>query len=110
MKPRWETKTFPKDYADKLSLLVSGREQDKSKSTLFIYADAAIYAGRLKAGIATEQAVSDKAYILVSKGSVEINGNKLGPRDGAEAEGEKVLKIKAVDDTELLIIDIGKFN
>jgi len=105
VKPRWETKGFPKEFSDKLSLLVSGREQDKS--ALFIYADAAIYGGRLKKGVTTELAVGDKAYILASKGSVEVNGTVLNTRDGAEVVNEKSLNIKAIDDSEVLVIDVG---
>ncbi len=107
VKPRWEARTFPKDFSDKLTLLVSGRAEDKDKSALFIYADAAIYGGRLKKGTKTELAFGDKAYVLASKGSVEINGTSLNERDGAEVEGEKLLAIKAVDDCEVLVIDVG---
>lgn len=105
--PRWETKTFPKNFTSELTLLVSGRERDKGKSALFIYADAAIYGGRLKNGVVTELEISDKAYVLASKGNIEINGKTMNERDGAEVENEKIIKIKAIDDSELLVIDIG---
>lgn len=104
--PRWDTKTFPKDFSTSLQLLVSGREEDKE--ALFIYACASIYGGRLKKGAEIAHQVSDKAYILASTGSFEVNGQKLNERDGAEAVDEKTLNIKAIDDCEILVIDIGK--
>lgn len=110
VKPRWEIKSFPKDYSDNLSLLVSGRKADKDKGALFIHQDAAIYAGRLKAGKETRLTVSNEAYIVSSTGRFEVNGKTLNERDGAEATDEKILTIKAIDDSELLVIDVGTTN
>lgn len=107
VKPRWETKQFPKEFAQTLSLLVSGYPEDKDKSALFIYADARIFGGRLKKGTATELKTNGQAYVLTSKGKVEINGTLLNERDGAEVTDEKTLNIKAVDDSEVLVIDVS---
>ena len=110
VKPRWETKAFPKDFAANLSLLVSGREQDKESGALFIYQDAAIYGGRLKAGAEIKQEISDKTYILASKGKFTVNGVQMNERDGAEVTDAKLLDIKADADYEILVIDVGNYN
>ena len=109
VEPRWEAREFPKQAAkNSLPLLVSGRESDKDKNALFIHQDAAIYGGIIEAGNEVNLNISDKAYILVSRGSVLINGTSLNERDGAEVENENRLQIKANGAiAEVLVIDVG---
>jgi len=40
-----------------------------------------------------------------SEGSVEVNGVRIGARDGAAITDENVLKIKALEDTEIVLVD-----
>ena len=108
VKPCWATKTFPKEFVkDELQLLVSGRERDKGKDALPIYQDAAIYGGKIKAGGEINIKVSDMAYIVSSTGRFTANGTEINERDGAEVTDESELKIKALEDSELLVIDVG---
>lgn len=109
VKPRWDAKTFPKDFASEaLPLLVSGLKRDEGKGALFIYADAAIYGGRVKQGTEINMDISGDAYILSSKGSFAVNGSTLNNRDGAEVAGENNLKIRAESDSEIIIIELTK--
>ena len=104
--PYWEAREFPKDYAVELKLLVSGRPEDKDKGALFIYQDAAIWGGNLKAGQALEQAIKHQAYVLVSKGEITLNGKAMKEGDGAEVTGENTLKISAKTEAQVLVIDV----
>lgn len=107
VEPRWDAKEFPKTAQNELQLLVSGRKSDEGKGALFINQDAAIYGGKIEAGKTVNLSVGSKAYILVSKGEVTVNGTKLGERDGAEVENENHLQIKAGGGlAEVLVIDI----
>lgn len=105
VQPRWDARQFPKEQGS-LQMLVSGREEDQKHKPLFIYADAAIYGGNIKAGDGVEQSIKHNAYILASKGSFEVNGTKMNKGDGAEVTSEKGLKIKALDDAEIIVIDV----
>jgi redox-sensitive bicupin YhaK (pirin superfamily) len=108
VKPRWEQAKFPKDYVNgQLPLLVSGDKEDKSKGALFIHSDAKIYGGKIRKGTELRQAVRQGAYIVVSQGAVEVNGTPLSKGDGAEAVNENELVIRATDDAEALVIDVG---
>ncbi len=105
VEPRWEAKEFPKEaIAEQLSLLVSGDIADKESGALFIYQDAKIYGGKIKQGTTIKQPIKDKAYILASLGSLEINNNKMHEGDGAEIVDENLLTINTVTDAEILVI------
>lgn len=108
VKPRWEAAQFPAQaVTDALPLLVSGRKADAGKGALFIHSDAAVYGGRLAAGAAITHALSGDAYLVMSRGSAEINGLRLDEGDGAEVTGEASLNIRASQDAELLVIEVG---
>jgi redox-sensitive bicupin YhaK (pirin superfamily) len=38
-------------------------------------------------------------------GSIEVNGVRIGTRDGAAITDEKVLKVKALEDAEVVLVD-----
>lgn len=107
VKPRWDAMQFPKEIVkDKLPLLVSGREEDKDSGALFIHQDAAIYGGRLSGGSNVIQTIKYQAYILVSEGEISIDGKTLKKGDGAEITAVTEFEIKAISDTEVLVIDV----
>jgi len=47
VKPRWETRVFPKQSQNQLIPLASGRDIHRADDVLFIYQDAAIFAGMI---------------------------------------------------------------
>ncbi len=106
VKPRWEQRQFPKEVGDSLSLLVSGEKKDAAQGALFIHQDATIHGGRLKKDAHVKHALKGAGYLLVSEGAVEVNGEKLIRGDGAIYTGEKQVKLSAIDESEVLIIDV----
>jgi hypothetical protein len=40
-----------------------------------------------------------------AKGSVEVNGVALNARDGAAIHREPVVRVRAIEDTELVLVD-----
>ncbi len=105
VKPRWDAKEFPKQSGQTaLSLLVSGDEKDTD--ALFIHADARIYGGRFKKGQSITHEGTGRSYVLVSEGSVTVNGQALKKGDGAEIEGQKELAFEMLEEAEILVIDL----
>lgn len=105
--PSWDSREFPKEPVnDQLPLLVSGRAEDADKDALYINQDAAIYGGRLENGTAIKQDIKAQAYLLVSEGHVKVEGNEMKRGDGAEITDLKNIAIEALDDAEIVIIDV----
>ncbi len=111
--PRWDTKVFPKgERAGKLEILASGHDDDVAAGAAMIRADARLYGATLKAGDSlTHQAAKDMPlYLVVSEGSIEVNGTRLDTRDAAAIRDIEALTITAHEDAEFLIAetpDIG---
>ena len=104
--PTWGSKPFPKaDRSGKLVTIASGVEGDKD--ALPIRADARVLATTLKAGESAEYAVGKtrNLYLVPAQGSVEVNGVRVNARDGAAIRDEATLKITALEDSELVLVD-----
>lgn len=110
VKPRWDAKKFPKEpVKGKLKPLVTGFENDDDQ-TLKIYQDIEILAGNINQGDFVDQVVTrNQAYVLCSKGKIKINGKEIVKGDGAEITEEKNVKIEALEDAEVLFIDLPKY-
>jgi redox-sensitive bicupin YhaK (pirin superfamily) len=105
VKPRWDSYQFPKEpTADALMLLVSG----DGDAPLSIHQDAFIYAGHLIEGTELKHPVKHQAYVLVSEGSLELEGHLLNKGDGLEVAELSSINMKALNDTKLLVIDVPK--
>jgi redox-sensitive bicupin YhaK (pirin superfamily) len=105
--PRWESARYAqREAVDALPLLVSGRAQDAGKGALYIHQDAAILGGQLKAGQTLQQTLVDQGYLLVSRGEVEVEGELLKEGDGVEISGVSVVVLKALVESEGMLIDV----
>jgi quercetin 2,3-dioxygenase len=105
--PTWGAKPFPRaDRAGRFVPLASGRADDAE--ALPIRADARVLGATLKAGetASYELGAGRKAYIASAKGAVELNGVRIEARDGAAVQDERVLTVRALDDAELLLVDV----
>ena len=85
-----------------MTLLVSG----DGKAPLQINQDAFIYAGRMKKNSQLIQKIKHQAYVLVSDGSIDLDGEIANKGDGLEVINQNGLNIKAIEDAEVLIIDV----
>jgi redox-sensitive bicupin YhaK (pirin superfamily) len=105
--PRWDSKSFPSSpSSDTLTLLVSGDKDDAKQGALYIHQDAYIYGGIINKDATIHHQIKQQAYVLLAKGTAQINGVVLNQGDGAEITAERELIIKAQQDSELLIIDV----
>jgi hypothetical protein len=104
--PRWGAKPFPKgDRAGKFVTLASGVEGDED--ALMIRTDARVAGATLKAGETAEYRLGKDrhAYLVPAAGAVEVNGVRLDTRDGAAVKDEEVLKVTALEDAEVVLVD-----
>ncbi|MEZ5708391.1 MAG: pirin family protein [Blastomonas sp.] len=110
--PRWDARQFPRGArAGRLETLASGDADDVEQGALLIRADARILGATLAAGesLTHRPAPGRASYVVVSKGTISINGVDLGTRDAAAIHDEQTLTIAANDDSEFLIAETA-FN
>ena len=104
--PAWGAKPFPKgDRSGKFVALASGFAGDAD--ALPIRADARVLGATLKAGESADYPLgADRsAYLVPAKGAVEVNGVTLQARDGAAIRDEAVVRVTALEDAELVLVD-----
>ena len=105
--PGYEQKTFSDaEKTGKLRLLASS---DGAEGSVTIHADARLYAGLFDgAQTAALSLDSDrKAYVHVVRGSIEVNGQKLGAGDAALLTGESQIDLKHGEQAEVLVFDLA---
>jgi len=107
-KPGWDTRPFPKgDRSGHFVTLASGFDGDGD--ALPIRADARVLGATLKAGEIAEYRLADgrRGYLVSARGAVEVNGVRLDERDGAAIENERVVTVTALDDAEIVMVDVS---
>jgi redox-sensitive bicupin YhaK (pirin superfamily) len=104
--PSWGAKPFPKaDRSGRFVTLASGFDEDAD--ALKIRADARMAGATLAAGETTQWplAAGRHAYLVASRGEIEVNGVRLSPRDGAAIRDEEVIRVTALSDAEVVLVD-----
>ena len=106
--PSWGARPFPKDErAGQFVTLASGRADDTD--VLPIRADARVVGATLKAGETAEYKLGAGryAYLVPARGSIAVNGTNAGTRDGLAIADEDVLRVTALEDSEIVLVDAG---
>jgi len=104
--PSWGAKPFPKgDRSGQLVTLASGFEGDGD--ALPIRTPARVMGATLKAGETIEHEVDEgrHAYLVPATGAVDANGTRLNARDGGAVPGGTTLRLTAIDDSEIILVD-----
>lgn len=104
--PSWGARPFPRDArAGRFVTLASGFEQDAD--ALPIRADARVSGATLKAGESVEYPAEGTRhiYLVPATGTIEVNGVRAEARDGVAVQGEASLRITAIDDAEIILVD-----
>lgn len=105
--PSYEQKTFPReDKTGRLRLVASNDGRDGSVT---LHADAQVLAGLFAPGEAAEHvlAAGRHGWVQVARGAVRINGNELATGDAVALSDEPAIRIEGVEDSELLVFDLG---
>jgi len=103
--PRWETRTF-EPQAGRLVTLASGRGD--GGDALHIHQDVALMAAYLDAGqsVVHRLEAGRGAYLVPTRGAIEVNGTPAAPRSGIAVTGEDTLTIHATNDAEIVLMDL----
>jgi redox-sensitive bicupin YhaK (pirin superfamily) len=105
-KPFWGARPFPKgERAGAFVTVASGLGDDPD--ALPIRADARVVAATLKAGESADYRLGKDrfGYLVPATGEVEIDGLRVGARDGAAIKDVEWLKVTAIRDSEIVLVD-----
>ncbi len=105
-RPAWGTRPFPEgERAGRFVTLASGLPGDDD--ALPIRTDARVAGATLRAGESVEYPLGAgrHAYLVPATGAIEVNGVRLAARDGAAIRDEAILRVRALEDTEVLLVD-----
>ena len=105
--PGYEQKAFSEDERrGRLRLIAS---EDGRDGSVLVHQDVSLFASVLPSGQEVEHAIDPLRYawIQVARGSAEINGEKADQGDGVSAFGESDLRIRAMEDAEVLLFDLA---
>lgn len=106
--PSWGNRAFPRGArAGQLVALASGDDHDSD--ALHINADARVLAATLLAGQSLKHSLTQgqKAYLVPASGVLEVNGVRVNARDGLAISADERLRISALTDSELLLVELG---
>jgi redox-sensitive bicupin YhaK (pirin superfamily) len=106
IRPSYEQKRV--DAAQKRGRLVPIATPDGRDGSVTIHQDATIYASLLDGAerVAHDVAVGRRAYVHVARGTVEVNGERLGPGDAVKLDGGARIALTNGDDAEVLLFDL----
>jgi hypothetical protein len=104
--PSWGAKPFPKaDRSGRFVTLASGNASDID--SLPIRADARVMGATVKAGerVTLELDPRRHAYLVPATGAVEVDGLRIGARDGAAITEVGSVEIVGLEDAEVVLVD-----
>ena len=105
--PNWGTRKFPKrDRAGRWVALASGYDQDAD--ALMLRGDARVMGVTLQAGQSISYRLDGRnAYLVPATGRILLGGHTVSARDGCAVRREPTLSIAAVEDSEIVLVDVG---
>lgn len=106
VKPEYAEKSFGNMPGGKLNLIASKGGRDGSIS---IHQDAEVNVARLAAGGKIEHAFAAgrSGWVQLIEGSLDVNGQKLSPGDGAAISDEATVRLEAPADAHFLFFDLN---
>ncbi len=107
LEPGYEERAYSDE--DKHNRLLRVAARDAENGALTIHQDASVYLAALDAGTSVSQVLAKgrHAWVQILRGSVSVNGEALKVADGAAVSDETNLKIRATEDSEVLLFDLA---
>ncbi|HEY3695197.1 pirin family protein [Phenylobacterium sp.] len=105
-RPSWGARPFPKgDRSGRFVTLASGYEDDHE--ALPIRTDARVAGATIEAGQTVEYPLGKerRGYLVPATGAVEIEGQAVKARDGVAIRDVEVLRVTALEDSEVVLVD-----
>lgn len=108
MDPSYEQKRYGRE--EKLNQLLLVVDEKGRQGALKVFAPFQMYASVLEKEKSLTHTLSrDGAWLQVATGRIEINGQELGPGDGAAFNSEdKELQIKALEESEFVLLEVSQ--
>jgi len=106
--PAWGARPFPRDnLSGRFVALASGLPGDTD--ALPIRSAARVSGARLRAGETASYTLGTgrHAYLVPATGAIEVNGVGAAARDGVAIREVETLTIRAVDDAEIVLVDVA---
>ena len=106
-RPGYEQKAFPvEERRGRLRLVAS---PDGADGSVTIHQDARLYLANLDGDerASLDLAPGRHAWVHVARGSVEVNGERLGPGDGAALSDERTVALSGGRGAEVLVFDLA---
>ncbi len=108
LKPSWEQKRFSKEErTDNLRNIISPINS-KREGSLGIHQDAHFYVSRIVKKEIVHSLKARIAYLFVIEGKIEVNGKIMETKDAIKIADETVIKITPLNDSEIILIDMGR--
>lgn len=107
LNPGYEQKAFSEEERrGRLRLIAS---EDGREGSVEVHQDVSLFASVLPAAQEVEHTMDQQRYawIQVTRGAVEVNGEKAYQGDGVSVAGESSLRIRAEQDAEMLLFDLA---
>src|ERR1051326_6470940 len=104
--PSGGARQFPKgDRSGRFVTLASGLAEDTD--ALRIRADARVMGATIKAGERVTISLDPEghAYLVPARGALDVNGVRIGTRDGAAIAGENAIEIVGIEDAEVVLVE-----
>lgn len=107
IEPGYEQKNFDADDKRGRLRLVAAREP--RDGAIALHADAAMYAGLFDGDESATLSLPPgrKGYVHVARGSVDVNGQRLGAGDAAMLEGEERVVVERGESAEVIVFDLS---
>lgn len=106
LEPSYDQKSFsPENWRNILLPLASGQGKE---GVVTLHTDATIYRSSLDEGndISFLTAHSRRNFIYLTKGQLSVNGRILSEKDQARIDEENELELKAINDSDLILVDV----
>ncbi len=106
--PSYEQKAFADE--EKLNRLRLIASRDARQGSIRIHRDVDLYAALIGKGHRVEHAFAPKrlGWVQVTRGSVDLDGDRLDAGDGAAIKDMASIKLTGIEDAEVLLFDMAQ--
>ena len=112
IQPRWENVAIHSFHEPGTHILASGEKELENSNIIKLFQDATLYLinGEQEKDLDFELKNGRQMYLVVAKGAVMINKNRVNSRDGVFINNENKLDFNFQEDSELLFFDLPAIN